>query len=264
MIYRFITAAIFIVLEVAALTMLNNNGRLQRTWMAKIGHGFMSGIWGTTQSIGDYFSLKKQNEKLAQENYELMVLLAQARHQELTDSLEFETPVTDSIGQFRFTPASVAKISNNSQHNYLIINKGSDDGIEEGFGVITRRGAIGVIDAVSENYSYARSFKNHEMSLSARLGRSGSVGTLTWDGRSGALMKEIPHHVDIHPGDTIYTSGYSAIFPPDIPLGTTGKARIVNGATYEINITLFEDFRSLRYVTIVENIGKAEINGLEK
>lgn len=264
LIYRVITAAIFIALEIAAITMLNNNGPLQRTWLAKIGHGFMSGIWGTTQDIKDYFSLRKQNEKLAQENYELMVLLAQARQQELADSLEFETPETDSTGRFRYTPSSIAKISNNSQHNYLILDKGAEDGIEEGNGVITRQGAIGVIDAVSENYSYARSFKNHEMSLSARLGKNGSVGTLIWNGRNGALLREIPHHVDVHSGDTIYTSGYSAIFPPGIPLGVTGTARIVNGATYEINITLLEDFKSLRHVIIVSNIGRKEINGLEE
>jgi len=65
------------------------------------------------------------------------------------------------------------------------------------------------------------------------------------------------------PGDTVYTSGYSSIFPPDIPLGVTGKSRIVNGATYEIDITLFEDFGALRYVTIVENKGQEEMHKLE-
>ena len=64
-------------------------------------------------------------------------------------------------------------------------------------------------------------------------------------------------------GDTVFTSGYSSIFPPDIPLGTAGEAKIVNGATYDIEINLFEDFGALRYVTIVENIGKEEIEELE-
>jgi rod shape-determining protein MreC len=62
----------------------------------------------------------------------------------------------------------------------------------------------------------------------------------------------------------VYTSGYSSIFPPDIPLGTTGDSRIVNGATYEIEISLFEDFGALRYVTVVENMGREEIKSLEE
>jgi rod shape-determining protein MreC len=158
------------------------------------------------------------------------------------------------------------KISNNTQHNYMIIGKGAADGVAEGAGVITGKGAVGVIDAVSEHFSYARSFKNHDMNISARLGTDGAVGPLSWDGRSsaGAILKEIPHHVEFHPGDTVYTSGFSSIFPADIPLGTAGKAKIVNGATFEIEVTLFEDFAALRHVTIVDNLGRQEMTRLEE
>jgi rod shape-determining protein MreC len=89
---------------------------------------------------------------------------------------------------------------------------------------------------------------------------------MSWDGRSRnkALLKEVPHHISHAPGDTVYTSGYSSIFPAGIPLGITGNSKIVNGSTYEIEVTLFEDFGSLRYAIIVGNIGKEEINTLEK
>ena len=135
-----------------------------------------------------------------------------------------------------------------------------------GAGVITGKGAIGVIDAVSSNFSYAISFRNHEMNISARLGKEGAVGPLSWDGYSsaGAILKEIPHHVEFEPGDTVFTSGFSSIFPPDIPLGTAGKSKIVNGSTYEIEIELLEDFGALRYVTIVENLAKDEMKKLEE
>jgi rod shape-determining protein MreC len=69
--------------------------------------------------------------------------------------------------------------------------------------------------------------------------------------------------MDIQVGDTVYTSGFSSIFPPDIPLGVTGESRIVNGATSEIKVRLFEDFSALRHVTIVENLGREEIKELE-
>ena len=38
----------------------------------------------------------------------------------------------------------------------------------------------------------------------------------------------------------------------------------MNGATYEIRIRRLEDFGALRYVTIVENMGKEEIKELEE
>lgn len=88
---------------------------------------------------------------------------------------------------------------------------------------------------------------------------------MSWDGKSnaGAILKEIPHHVGFEKGDTVYTSGFSSIFPADIPLGTAGDAKVVNGATYEIKISLFEDFGALRYVTIVDNLGRDEMKELE-
>ena len=260
-----INAAIFILLEVAALNMLRNNGTMQNIWFSKGMQAVSGAIWGTTQNIKNYFSLKKTNDALAEENYRLRLKLAEIEAGTGIETSLESLPEDGVAGRFRYIPANIVKISNNTKHNYMIIGKGTDDGVSKGAGVITGKGAIGVIDAVSSKYSYARSFKNHEMNISARLGMEGAVGPMAWDGHSSAraILSEIPLHVEFEKGDTVFTSGYSSIFPPDIPLGTTGEAKIVNGATYDIEITLLEDFGALRYVTIVENIGKEEIEKLE-
>ena len=125
---------------------------------------------------------------------------------------------------------------------------------------------IGIVDAVSRHYSYAISFLNAEFSVSARIGNDGAAGPMCWDGRhnDSAVLKEIPLQYKFEPGDTVYTSGYSSIFPPDIPLGVTGERKIVNGATYEVSVELFMDFSALRYVTLVTNKELAEIESLEE
>ena len=266
-IYHLINAAIFVFLEVAALNMLRNNSELQGTWISQGIQNVMSALWGSSQDVSEYFSLKSRNDMLAQENFELRMRLQQLEAMMPANGMSEENMASDGlIGNFRYIPAEIAKISNGTQHNYMIIGKGSEDGVVEGSGVITSKGAVGIIDAVSRKHSYARSFKNHEMNISARLGYEGAVGPLAWDGirSDGAILREIPHHVEFEQGDTVYTSGYSSIFPPDIPLGTVGESKIVNGATYEIRITLFEDFGALRYVTIVENLGKDEMKELEE
>lgn len=249
------------------MNMLRNNGTLQNTWMSKGAQAFNGAVCGTAQNIKHYFSLKKRNDELALDNHALRLRVAQLEAMMADSIAASNSPeLTGTAGEFRYIPASIVKISNNTQHNYIIVGKGSDDGVVKGAGVITGKGAIGVIDAVGRKHSYARSFKNHEMNISTRIGKEGAVGPMTWDGFSSnrAILKEIPHHVEFQPGDTVYTSGYSSIFPPDIPLGTTGDSRIVNGATYEIEISLFEDFGALRYVTVVENTGREEIKSLEE
>lgn len=257
-IYHIINAAIFIILEVAALSMIKHNGILQNTWFSKGAHVFMGNVWGGTQVIKDYFSLRKVNDALALENHSLKMQLMNIN--EMIDLSKIEAG-DNIVGDFRYIPATIVKNSTNKQHNYIILDKGSNDGIVNGAGVITNQGAIGVIDAVGKNYSYAISFLNFDMNISARLGKTGSVGPLIWDGISSntAILKEIPHHVEFHPGDTVYTSGYSSIFPADIPLGLTQEAKIVNGSTFEIKVKMLEDFKATRYVTVVENLYKDEI-----
>ena len=261
-----ISAAIFIIMEVAALNMLASNNAIQRIWFAQAAHRFMAKVWGTTEEVKYYFSLKKQNEILAQENF-LLNEKIRVYSERLKERKENGLPVPESgnAGGFVYQNASIVKISNNKQHNYIIIDKGSEDGITTRSGILTSQGVVGIIDAVSKHYSYALSFRNSDVSISARLGQEGAVGPLIWDGHStnGAILKEIPLQYKFQPGDTVWTSGYSSIFPPDIPLGVTGDSRIVNGATNEIRVTLFQDFTALRFVTVVNNKNLEDIEELE-
>lgn len=255
-----VNAAVFIFLEVAALMMLRNNGDLQNTWVARGINDICGTVANWTGGIKNYFSLAKINEALAEENYVLRMKLGET--QTLMNSHSQQQYV---IGNFRYTFADIAKISNNTQHNYLIINKGSEDDVRVGNGVMTSDGVVGIIDAVTRHFSYARSFKNTEMKVSTRIGHDGQIGPMVWDGFSSnkAILKEIPSHIAFEKGDTVYTSGFSSLFPSDIPLGTILDSRIVNGATFDIDIQLFTDYGSLKYVMIVENINMDEIKELE-
>lgn len=260
--------AVFIILEIAALNMSTHSSSVQNFFLTKALHAAMGNVWGVTESISEYFSLRKENRELAEDifvlNKEISRLNSLLEEAHL-DSLA-RTGSTSDGGKFSFIPAPVVKSSTNKQHNYLIIGKGSEDGIREQSGIITPDGVVGIIDAVSRHYSYAISFLNSELSISARIGNGGAVGPMVWDGlhRNRAILKEIPLQYKFEEGDTVYTSGFSSIFPSDIPLGTTGSTKIVNGATYEVKINLFQDFSTLRYVTIVCNNDIKEIEELEQ
>ncbi len=259
-----LTVAVFIILEIASVLMLSRNNQIQRLWIARISHGFMARTWGASQSVSNYFSLKRQNDELALENDRLQKLV---RGYELAarEADPASKPVLADNG-FNYIPATIIKSSTNTQHNYLIIDKGSEDGVTRNSGIITDKGVIGIVDAVSSHYSYAISFLNTELFISARLGNSGAVGPLAWDGTGSdrAILKEIPLQFKFAPGDTIYTSGYSTIFPPDIPIGVAEESKIINGATNEIKVDLFQNHKALKYVTIVSNTRAAEIEAIEK
>lgn len=254
--------AVFAGLEIAAVSMLSHNGDLQNLWLARGMHTLNAGLWGSGESIGRYFSLGKENKALALENYELRQELRKYRE----DRDELLHGGLETVGHFKYIHSTVVKHSSNKQHNFIILDKGSEDGVSIGSGVITGKGVIGIVNATSRHYSYVMAFNNKDMAVSARIGKRGAIGPLSWDGISSrkAILNEIPHHEPIERGDTVYTSGYSAIFPQDIPLGLAGSAKIVNGAAYEIKVWLFEDLSRIRYVTIVENLDRDEIEELQQ
>ena len=261
---RILCAAVFILLETAAIVMLNHNNSMQRLWTMRLSHGFMAKAWGFTQKVRGYFSRAGQNEELALENHRLREMIREYEDAAKATDISLQSVTRDD--GFVYTPAQIIKSGTNSQHNYLILDKGSEDGIVQNSGIISSKGVIGIVDAVSRHYSYAISFLNTEVNISSRLGGTGAVGPLAWDGKNtdGAILKEIPLQYRYSPGDTVYTSGYSVIFPPDIPLGTAGDASIINGATNEITVNLFQDYAALKFVTIVWNTRAAEIEALEQ
>ena len=260
---RFLNLAVFIVLEIAALQMVTHNAVLQRVWVARGAHVFMGKVWGASQNIRSYFSLSATNRELSEENFRLMQELEKTRER----LREARVEGLDTLRRpgFSMVAAEVVKVSRNKQHNYLILNRGFEDGIQEKSGIITPNGVVGIIDAVSEHHAFAFSFQNSDISISARLGDEGGSGLLVWDGirSNGAVLKEIPLQYRFQKGDTVYTSGHSLLFPPDIPLGIAGEAKVVNGATNEIAVRLFQDFSAIRYVSVVHNDAFDEIEQFE-
>lgn len=250
----FVNIAVFIFLEVASLCLLSCGDGARQQWIGRFFTNIQAGLWGTADSIGEYFSLRAGNERLAQENFEL---------RERIHKMEKAAVPADPGPRenFSFTSATIVTMTRGSQHNYMILDRGDADGIEKDDGIITDRGAIGIVQSVTEKFAYAISYANMNMSVSARIGRQGAVGTLRWDGRSTnrSVLSGIPLHCAMQKGDTVYTSGFSTIFPGGIPLGTILSTKEDNGNSSEVQVELFEDMSALKYVTIVRNLDREEL-----
>lgn len=260
-----VNAAIFILMEVAALAMLHASSTLQNIWINRASHRTMAFLWGSGETVRSHFQLERLNRELQAENARLQERLRAYELREVAQE-ELDRLVTQDTLNYRYTPATVVKMSRNRTRNYIILNKGSEDGIRPQSGIISDRGVVGIVEAVDRHYAYGLTLMNPEMSVGARLGRTDIVAPLSWDGRGTgrAILRDLPPHYEITPGDTVRTSGYSTIFPPGLPIGVTGDARLVDGSTLQVEVFLFQDFAALRYVTVVENLERTEILSLEE
>jgi len=249
---------LFILLEVFSIWLLADHNYYQKASFGNLSRGINNIIDNQVSSINRYLGLKQTNIELMVENVSLRNEIAK-----LKNKLEVnKTNENDSIGGVKFT-YSTARIVNNSinkQNNYLTLNVGSNEGIQREMGVITKDGIVGIVASVSNNFSTVISILNTNLKVSAKHMRSGSFGSLYWDGINyrEVILSEIPQHVNLIQGDTVVTSGYSSIFPPDIPLGTIEEFTLKDGSFYVVKVRLLSDFKRIDNVYVIKSHQAAE------
>jgi rod shape-determining protein MreC len=261
---RYNNLIIFLVLEGVAIYMLATGNNYHN---ARFINGIRSLTYGFEEKINNtrtYLSLREINMKLADENILLKNKMERLVKKE--NSLFFS--VTDSVfkQQYIHTSGEVISNSTNRQKNFFTLNKGYRQGIKPDMAVTSGNSVAGVIVGCSENYAVAMSLLNLDFKLSVRIKANGYFGSLSWDGRNyrHAILSEIPQHVAVNLGDTIETTGYSAIFPEGIMVGTISDFDKVGGDFYKITILMKTDFRKMHFVDIIGNMKKTEEMELEK
>lgn len=260
---RTTSIALFIALEIISLVLVANTSIFQQTRFMRAYMSVYMSVAGINSAVYYYFNLKEVNTDLMKENSMLLTQLE--KYKSIDSYLLFKNTVPKQVN-FEYIDAQVIFNSINNKHNFIIVNKGSVDGIKKDMGVVSPVGVVGVVGSVSKNYSLVVSFLNINQSVSAKINTSGAFGPLIWNGKriNYAILTEVPQHIRFMPGDTVSTSGYSNIYPPDIPIGIVRKSKIIKGTSHEIQVHLLQDFSTLKFVRIIINKNKPELDNLIK
>ena len=257
---------LFILLQVLCIIMIYNDNPYQRSTLLSSGNQITGSIYKTANVVTGYFYLRSENKEIFRKNVELekeTYRLRQALNKQNLTSIIYDSAITNP---FREIFAEVIDNSVSKSHNYILLDKGSKDGIEKEMGVINQNGIVGIISMVSENYSIAISLLNSKLHISCKIKGDGTIGSLTWQGGdpSFALLEELPRHTRFSPGDTIITSGFSAIFPEGIMVGTIDRSSTNKRDLNTVIVKLSTDFYRLKNVCVIGNERIDEIRQLEK
>ncbi|MBQ3618921.1 MAG: rod shape-determining protein MreC [Bacteroidales bacterium] len=256
---------IFIALEVIAL-ILAIGGDAKRNSVFCTSANFVTGrIYDLAWNYVSYFNLREENAMLMEQ-------LSNIRRKNsmfyVSDTAKFQTQ-TDSLGKlkYRFITASVLKNSINSKNNFMTLDVGEAEGVHPDMAVVSASGAVGIVVNTSEHFSLAISLLNNKVGISAKLKNSNFYGKLNWTGEDyhTAILHEIPNHVILNVGDTVVTSGYSAIFPPGIPVAVIDSfERNSDDNFYSIKVKFTTDLKCLANVFVIENLMQDEQYQLEE
>ena len=255
----------FLLLELIAISFTIQNHSYHKSKFVNSANSFTGGIYNRINSFKEFTKLKEFNQQLLEENTLLKNILAQ----QLKDSSVQTTQIIDTAIYFQrygFTAAKVIKNVYHNKYNYLLIDKGSNQGIKPDQGVINSKGIIGITNSISKKYATVLSIANGNSKINVRLSNSFHFGTLEWDAKNYNVLQliDLPIQANIKMGDTIITGGKSTIFPEGILVGTILNFSKENNVYQYINIKLFNDMSAIGPVNIITSFDKEEILTLEE
>lgn len=261
---------VFIILMTISAVLLVHNNPYQQSVYFTSANGAAATVSEGYSAITGYFHLKDINDNLQEQNARLEMELIQLR----STLNDYKMMAADTLlpsrsevaGQYSYVVARVISNSISDKYNYITINRGSADGIKPDMGVIDQNGVVGIVNVVGRHSARVISLLNSNMSLSCKLRGSEYFGALTWDGDDPryALLQELPKHGVYNVGDTIVTSGFSAVFPEGLMVGIVDKRlKIASDNFVSLRIKLSTNFAQLSSVRAIDNKLKPELRRLE-
>ena len=255
---------LFLLFESFSAFLVVQNNSFQKASFLNSSSFIAANLYGAFDNMTGYFGLRKENERLAKENEELYAQSIMSYVQ----YVDAEFVHHDTVYQQQYTYLSARVINNsvNRRNNYLTLNKGTNQGVQREMGVISSLGVVGIVKDVSANFSTVLSLLHSESRTSVKLLGKDYFGSLIWDGSDFTFgtVTELPSHIIINKGDQIITSGFSAIFPEGLRVGTVEDIEVFAGdKSYTLKIKYSTDFGSLANIYLVNNLLKEEQNHLE-
>ncbi|MBX9779508.1 MAG: rod shape-determining protein MreC [Chitinophagaceae bacterium] len=260
----------FLLLQVICLVLLSSSSKTHETVFA----GFTAELTGNLNEryshLRSYFSLRETNQLLADENARLRNQLssnfALPNNRKIQGT---DTTVVDTLGRYRkytYLPASVVGNTYTLQNNYLILERGSTQGVKKGMSVLGPNGIVGIVVEVTDNYSKVMSLLHHNSKVSAMLKKDNSAGSIEWDGvdPSYLILRNVTKSAKIANGDSVVTSTYSANYPSHLLIGTVaGIIPDPSSNFYTLKVKTATNFFTIQFVNVIENTRFAERIQLE-
>jgi rod shape-determining protein MreC len=252
----------FIVLICLILIFQNEN--IQVRFMRGAAVSIIGAVQRTFSIIPNVFQLEKENKQLREINNTLASEVSQLKESKLENirlkqMLEFKQRTN-----YRMVTARVVGKTLIQTRNNVTLNAGSNDSVRTGMPIITDKGLVGRIVAVSGNFSIAQILLNKDLRVSSKDQRSRVDGIIAWDGEDKLQMKNVSKSSDVIEGDVIISSEYSNHFPAGIPIGYVTSVGTIDNLFKKIEVEPFVNFQTLEEVFVLKSLSSQEREILEK
>lgn len=212
----------------------------------KDAYGWVSGL----------LSARSENDRLREEadslRSEVVTLRETAdENQRLRELLDF-TQQPSYPQDYRTVPARVIGRSASAWNATITINRGADAGVAMGQTVVSGKGLVGQISAVTSNSAQVLLIVDHNSHVEAKLQTGSTAGTVVGSVNSLLEMDFVDKNMKVNKNDVVVTSGTGKLFVKGVPIGVVEEAADQEIEYFKrISVTPFVDFGRLEEALVL-------------
>lgn len=230
---------------------MNTTYSHHRTAMAQWSMWFTGSWMNALGEATDWVQLSETNLLVMEENVRLRAALESLRGSEQAC---WET-----------NKAGVLRSPGWGQSPWMVLDQGGRDGLAPGAGILSVGHAAGKVVDTTAHESLVLTLAHPKAQWSVRMGTRGAAGRLV--ARNGSVqmaeVRDIPRAQLVLPGDTVTTTGFDGVFPPDIPVGLVDDVEGNEADEFQtVVIAIGAQYLSSRHVTWLQSARNARIDSL--
>lgn len=202
--------------------------------------------------------LLQENERLTAANARLKMAAQQIAVQERELRELKHLAQLQQLGLHSSTTAEVVSAGNEPLSDYMIINKGSQNGVALGDAVVDEGGLIGQVTELQHLTAKVSLITDNELVIPVMVERTG-VRTLLYGGGGMLSLRYFPTDADLQPNDVLLTSGLDSVYPVGIPVARVQQtSRNAGTPYYKVLLQASAALRSSKYVLVLPQKAQPE------
>lgn len=209
----------------------------------------------------DVASLQRQNTTLEAENSRLQAQIIDLQQQ--LSQREYESALlgyAKAHTENRYSAAEIIGRDPSPFLHYVIINRGSDDGIRHGMPVVTEQGLIGRISDVNSSAARVQLITDPSSAVNVRLQASQKDAILTGSVTGDLTIDTVPQDVKIPTGDVVLTSGLGGMYPSNLLVGQVVSTHQKQNDLFQTaSVQPVVDFSAIKMVLVITNYKPVDI-----
>jgi rod shape-determining protein MreC len=222
-------------------------------------------------AVQDYLTAPRDIASLRQRNAELEGEVAELQAQVIQLQQEAgQTQILAALVDFirvrpenTYRAAAVIGRDPSPFLHYIIINRGSNEGILRGMPVVTDQGLIGRVDAVIADAARVQLITDPGSSINVRLQNAKTEASLVGSVTGDVTLQLIPQDINVEQGDLVLTSGLGGGYPPDLIIGQVVNVRSRDFDLFQqATVQPVVDFNRLEIVLVIVNFKPIDISPL--